>query len=303
MNKRSRPHRLKFAACAAFVLLAVGLLGGSSVNAQQSPFPGIQYTRGQDVSPTFEGWEKNPDGSFSMWFGYYNRNAEDDVDVPIGADNAFDLGNGDQGQPTHFYPGRHWFVFKVAVPKDWPVEKRLVWTLANKGRTNQSKGWLQPEWEVDKLLISANAVYDRFLMSLGRPVSDAIIAGNKPPVVSGTSSQTVTLATAATLKLTATDDGLPEPRAGDRDSSGQITGGIEGVRIRWILYRGPGKVRFDPDISSPVYGKPVTAETKATFSMPGTYRIRAIASDGALFSTYDIEVKVNPATSAETKAR
>ena len=68
--------------------------------------PGSRYARGQDVSPTFDGWERNPDGTFSMWFGYYNRNTEEEVDVPIGPENNFDLGNGDQGQPTHFYTGR-----------------------------------------------------------------------------------------------------------------------------------------------------------------------------------------------------
>lgn len=71
------------------------------------------------------------------------------------------------------------------------------------------------------------------------------------------------------------------------------------MRIRWILYRGPGKVQFDPDISPSVYGKPLTSETRVSFTVPGDYRIRAIASDGALFSTYDVEVKVNPITSAE----
>jgi hypothetical protein len=28
--------------------------------------------------------------------------------------------------------------------------------------------------------------------------------------------------------------------------------------------------------------------------MPGNYRLRAIASDGSLFSTFDVDVKVNP---------
>ena len=44
-------------------------------------------------------------------------------------------------------------------------------------------------------------------------------------------------------------------------------------------------VRFEP------------AQTKVTFSVPGNYRIRAIASDGALFSTSDVDVKVNPSSS------
>ena len=34
--------------------------------------------------------------------------------------------------------------------------------------------------------------------------------------------------------------------------------------------------------------------------MPGNYRIRAIATDGALFSIYDNDVTVNPGASAAT---
>ena len=29
----------------------------------------LSYSRGQNVSPAFEGWEKNDDGSFNMMFG------------------------------------------------------------------------------------------------------------------------------------------------------------------------------------------------------------------------------------------
>ena len=181
----------------------------------QSQFPGIRYTKGQDVSPTFNGWEKNPDGTFSMWFGYFNRNYDEEVDIPIGSDNHFDLGDGDQGQPTHFYTRARWWVFKVVVPKDWPRDKRLVWTLTNRGRTNVSKGWLEPEWEVDKLLISADAASDPFTGSLGRPMAESIIAGNQAPVIEGGSGgpvQTITLPTVAKLAVTVTDDGLPKLR-------------------------------------------------------------------------------------------
>ncbi len=272
---------------AAVILLG---LGAVCLHAQFS-FPGVRYNRGQDVSPTFDGWESNADGSFTLHFGYYNRNTEEAVDVPIGGDNSFDLGNGDQGQPTHFYPGRRWFVFKVVVPADWPRDKRAIWTLTNKGRTNVSKGWLQPEWEVDRLLISKNAISDPFLRtSNSNPTPD-----NMPPVVTGCSAQTVTLPASVTLTATATDDGLPKPGLGDRG------GKVEGVQIRWIHYRGPGPVRFDPEVSPAVYGKPLVAETKVSFRVSGDYRIRAIATDGAAFSTCDVDVKVkvNPGAAAE----
>src|SRR5690349_3712420 len=300
MKRSPSKHLYKVAAWTAFFLFAAGSV---RLHAQQSPFPGVPYNRGQDVSPTFDGWEKNPDGSFSMWFGYYNRNTDEFLDIPVGPDNSLDLGNGDQGQPTHFYPGRRWWVFKVVLPKDWPKDKRLVWTLKNRGRTNQSKAWLQPEWEADKLLISADAAADRFLMILGRPVSESIIAGNTAPVITGTPTQTVTLPAPATIKLTVTDDGLPKQRIGEKGSDGVVTRGVDGVKVRWILYRGRGNVQFDPEVTPAVYGKPLAAETKVTFSMPGDYWIRAIASDVALFSFYDINVKVNPSTSSEDKAR
>jgi hypothetical protein len=283
----------KFLVCATLLLANAGIL---SLYGQQPSFrfPGVRYPRGLDVSPTFDGWEKNADGTFSMWFGYINRNTEEEIDVPIGPENTVDSGNSDQGQPTHFYPGRRWWVFKVVVPKDWPVDKRLVWTLTNRGRTNQAKAWLLPEWEADKLLISADGASDRFLMVLGRPIAEAIHEGDVAPVITPISPQTVTLPATAKLNITVNDDGIPKPRAGDRTADGNIRGAVEGVRVRWILYRGPAKVKFEPEVSPAVYGKPLVSQTNVTFTMPGDYRIRAIASDGALFSTYEVDVKVNP---------
>ena len=48
----------------------------------------VQYARGQDVAPVFEGWERNPDGTFSMVFGYLNRNYEEELDIPVGPGNT-----------------------------------------------------------------------------------------------------------------------------------------------------------------------------------------------------------------------
>jgi hypothetical protein len=129
------------------------------------------------------------------------------------------------------------------------ADKRLVWTLTSKGRTDVSKGWLQPEWEIDKLLISKNAISDPFLRtSNSNPTPD-----NQAPVITGSSAQTVALPAPATLTATATDDGLPKPGPGDRG------GKVQGVQIRWILYRGPAPVQLDPDVSPAVYGKPLTS--------------------------------------------
>ena len=77
------------------------------------------YTSGQHVEPAFEGWKPNPDGSFSMMFGYMNENWEEEPDVDVGEGNFFSPGEADRGQPTHFLPRRNRFTFEVTVPSDW----------------------------------------------------------------------------------------------------------------------------------------------------------------------------------------
>ena len=74
---------------------------------------------GQTVTPAFEGWYRNADGTYSLSFGYYNRNSEEALDIPVGPNNYVVPGDQNQGQPTHFEPRRHWGVFAVTVPADF----------------------------------------------------------------------------------------------------------------------------------------------------------------------------------------
>jgi hypothetical protein len=269
----------KYIVAAASSALLLAGTGRAPVDAQGG------YARGQDISPTFDGWEQNPDGTYTLHFGYFNRNTEEELDVPVGPDNSVEPG-GDRGQPTHFYASRKWWVFKTVVPKDWPKEQRVVWTLTTYGKTSQAKGWLQPEWEVDRDLIAKNAARDPSLMTNGTNELDADHE-NRPPVMTGSGPQTVNVLDTLTLTVTATDEGRPKPVP---DPEGRLQ---QGVRIRWIVYRGAGKVRVEPDImNGRVYGKPATLETRVRFAAPGAYRLRAIASDGQAFSTYDVDVTV-----------
>jgi len=242
----------------------------------------VRYATGQNVAPAFEGWQQNPDGTYSFFFGYLNRNYEEQVDIPIGPNNIVEPG-GDRGQPTHFYLRRQRFVFKVTVPKDWDKQQRVVWTLTSHGRTELAKGWLQPEWELNDEVISENNG------------GGVLQAGNEPPSLTGSSAETITLPNTLTLTVSANDDGLPKPRP--RRNSNAATADAPprrepGVIIKWILYRGPGKVRFDPDTSPAEYGKPVTFTSKVSFIAPGTYLLQAIASDGQLTSTHNVTVTV-----------
>ena len=103
----------------------------------------IRYDRGQNVQPVFEGWERNSDGSFNLLFGYLNRNYEERPSIPVGAQNLFEPGEPDRGQPTHFYPRRQSFVFVVRVPADFG-DRDLVWTVTHNGRTDKAYGRCGP---------------------------------------------------------------------------------------------------------------------------------------------------------------
>jgi hypothetical protein len=210
----------------------------------------LRHWNGQGVAPVFEGFDVNPDGSFNMWFGYMNRNYEEELDIPIGPNNSFEPG-GDRGQPAHFQIRRHKDVFKVMVPKDFGDQK-LVWTLTAHGQTQQVTGTLAPVWMIDRLRTTRGGNSEK-------------IDSNTPPVVNAVVSATGPLA--ATLTVAATDDGLPM-RAGKS----------VGMTINWTKYRGPGAVTFQPAIAKIVDGRAVAA---ARFSEPGEYVLQAVVDDGS----------------------
>lgn len=261
------------------------LLAALSANAQ------VKYARGQNVAPIFEGWEHNADGTYSLVFGYLNRNYEEEIDVPIGPQNSFTLRGetfGDKGQPTHFYPRRQRFLFRVVVPADWNKEDKVVWTLTSHGRTDQARGWLQPEWELSP---------DVLVENMEGGVRDP---NNEPPNIQAHSDvSSVTVSKAATLTAVATDDGLPRPYRRNNSNAAATDSPRRpaGVDIKWIQYRGPGKVTFDPASSLVVHGESIHLTSTARFSAPGTYVLRAIAFDGQLFTTQDVTVTVNAETS------
>jgi hypothetical protein len=276
--------------------LAVVLIIAAATGARAQ----MRYARGQNVAPAFEGWERNADGTINMVFGYLNRNYEEEVDIPIGPNNRVDFGGDDRGQPTHFYPRRQRFVFRVVVPGDWDKNRKLQWTLTSRGRTDVAKGWLQPEWELNPGVISENA---------GGGVLEE---GNQPPSIKGSAAQTFTMGSPATLTVSATDDGLPKPvvrrtvnatpdAAAANADVNQRRRRAEGLRIRWIQYRGPGRATFDPANAPAVYGKPVDLTTKVSFSAPGAYLLRAIAGDGQLESIHEVSVTVNAGGSAQSR--
>src|SRR6266566_2444065 len=122
-------------ACAAGSALAGA--GQQGVGQTPSPLPLTQTVRerGSSVTPAFEGWYYEKDGSERLLVGYFNRNTKQEFDIPPGPENRIEPGGPDMGQPTHFSTGRQWGVFTIKLPRDFGQQK-LTWTIVTNGFTN-----------------------------------------------------------------------------------------------------------------------------------------------------------------------
>src|SRR5438477_3333202 len=218
--------------------------------AAPSQLVSLRHWSGQGVAPVYEGFDVNADGSFNLWFGYMNRNYEEEIDLAVGPDNTFEPG-GDRGQPTHFVPRRHKDGFKVTVPKEF-ADKTLTWKLNAHGQAQQVVATLKPVWQIDRLRTTRGGNSEK-------------VSSNLPPIVSvSTTNQT---ADSATLAVSATDDGLPARR-----------GAPVGMTVLWAKFRGPGAVTFSDSQAKLANGR---ATTTATFTEPGDYILQAVVDDGS----------------------
>ncbi|MEP6493362.1 MAG: hypothetical protein ABJF01_11835 [bacterium] len=250
--------------CAAFAVYAAG---HSNTAGAQLPLGPLKAS-GQTVTPAFEGWYKNPDGTYSISFGYYNRNSEEALEIPIGPDNHIEPGNENQGQPTHFEPRRHWGVFAVKVPADFG-DKKVVWTVRVRGQTWAIPGNLHPNWQIDALegeAGSGNTPPALKFEATGRE-------GSGPGgITAGPMSASV--GQAMPLNVWARDDGKAvNSIARDGRAGANVT-------LMWFKHQGPGDVVFNPQAPR-VNVADGLATTTATFSEPGDYILRLRANDAS----------------------
>jgi hypothetical protein len=260
------------------------------------------------MSPAYEGWERNADGSYNLIFGYLNRNFEEEIDVPVGPENNIEPGGPDLGQPTHFLPRRNFFVFKVHVPKDFG-DRELVWTLTSHGQTQRAYGTLKAGYFLDDGVIASNFGSNEHPnpFQKGEP--------NKPPVLTLESETTFIthVGQPITLVAVANDDGRPRardlPPSNPEIPTGNNNPSAQGLRVAWFVYRGAGSVTFDPS-QFKVYvdlrgGSPWAPGWRtppippgnrwivhATFNSAGNYVLRCLAHDGALQTYQDVNVTV-----------
>src|SRR5262249_6374875 len=131
-------------------------------------------------------------------------NYQEQPEITVGPDNFFSPGPQDQGQPTHFYPRRQQFMFKVRVPSDFG-KKELVWTITRNGRTERAYATLLMEEQLTDVVISENRA--------GLANDSVTAPPNKPPVISieGPATRQIGVGESLTLTASASDDGIPKP--------------------------------------------------------------------------------------------
>ena len=299
------------------IFTAALFLIGQTANAQ------LSYSSGQMVSPAYEGWQRNADGSYDLLFGYMNENWAEEINVPVGPENNISPGGPDRGQPTHLLPRRNRFVFRVRVPKDFG-EKELIWTLTTHGKTVKAYGTLRLDYEVDDMVFTSETG------AIGAGTSDPEIRGNKPPVLeaAGDSVRTVKVGQPLILSAHVTDDGVPKvrPRGAFAERGNApvkdirliapqqgTVGSATGLWVSAYLFRGAGRVHISPDQPkpwedtragansqwSPLWQAPPSPAggnwtATVTFDDPGVYVVRWHASDGALWADQNISVTVTP---------
>ena len=275
--------------------------GGIGQTPSSLPLTASVRERGSSVTPAFEGWYFDKDGSVRLLVGYFNRNTKQEFDIPVGPNNRIEPGGPDMGQPTHFGTGRGWGVFTIALPKDFGT-KKLTWTIVANGFTNAITLHTQADYVVE-------------------PFEDAANKNTPPKVKFKENGDTFTgapkgiaetyaamVGAPLAISVWATDEGpkinVPEPRGGGRgrgrggDAAAGGGRGAAGGRagaagaaipaefqpapplaLTWSKFRGPGDVKFDnvkPSIDRANGGK---STVNATFSAPGDYILRLEAND------------------------
>lgn len=290
---------------AAFALL---LATCERAGSQQLPLEPT-HNAGSSVTGAFEGWFPNPDGSYSILVGYFDRNLKESLDIPIGPNNDIEPGGPDHGQPTHFLPGRGWGLFTIDVPKEFG-DKSFTWALTVNGVTTSIPLNIAPLWRLAPFI---DATGD----------TPAYVGFNEGgPFVNGPVGQSESImATAGTplpLTVWVADDAKSPPLPSTPPAGGVRAEPRERqpVTVHLALFRGPtgGAVQFQEEtpkveklteLKSPppgtvFYGK---ATTTATFSEPGQYVLSIQAFDstgpgGAGFQCCWSNAKVSVSVSA-----
>jgi hypothetical protein len=273
-----------------FILVAWGATAGAAalhaqIDVDQWP-NSPQPSHGRQIVPFMEGWYDNGDGTYTISFGYLNRNANDPVDIPLGERNYIEPSKYDGVQPTHFMGSRQRGMFGITIPEA-ERDQDIWWHIVAEdgtdykvpGRTNA--GAYQLDW------------YPRPHGSLPPLVwfDNERDAKRGPEGIHASRTLTARVGQPVTIAVSTRDDS-------ERDRSDRRFEELPPVRVVFSKYSGPdGEVTFERHPSTPeptpgagrgfgrggppgpdqvmLDGVAGTARVNVTFSAPGEYVIQA----------------------------
>lgn len=289
-------------------------LGAVMAGAQQQPllpsYPKLAF--GASVSPAYDGWYDNADGTRTFMMGYYSRNWKDAIDVPIGPNNHFEPGEPDRGQPTHFLANRNFGMFTVTLPKG--SKEKLWWVLTVNGVTQRVPMSDTPDYNITPQHASEEDPHGKY-----NEPAELRFSENGPklkmPVASQANavSRVAVVGTPMTLEYWIDDDARYAS-----GSNAPISDKEPIVELVIDKYRGPGKVTVGEHTLTVLKGgkvdQPYSAKGSTTlgFSEPGEYQIHVTVTDlsgpgggstGCCWTTGLVKVSVKPAGAAPPTGR
>ena len=266
----------RFSAIGALALI-VGLWLPVPTAAQGVPL-GLTSGSGQGVTPAYEGWYPNPDGTFTISFGYFNRNTDQVLEIPLGENNSIEPAEFDGMQPTRFEPRRHWGVFGIVVPADFGQRATVTWTIKMGSHVYSIPAALKTDWKIDALEgEGANGNTPPRLSFVEGGPEGAAPLGIVGPTLSGAVGEPVEVI------VWSKDDAVSGAGLAAAFSGGRGRAPPR-VTLTWFKHQGPGQVTFSEESGRvPAEGGMMT--TTATFDTPGEYILRVRANDSSGVAT------------------
>lgn len=248
----------------AFLLwLLAAPASAQELSIYERPWTGsVIRPSGGPAVPIYDGWFQNDDGTYTLCFGYYSVNSEEDFTIPLGPDNYIEPAEYDGMQPDYFERiperpfayRRRYCAFSVRVPATFGPDDTVVWTLRRgRGEALSVPGRLG-DWYI-----------------LDEPSSPGM--GNTAPTLrfepngpegagrNGVFADPVRARVGEPLELSVSVDHSAEE-----------------LWVGWAKHQGPADVSFSEQ-NIMLDADTRVATTRATFSQPGEYLIRVQTID------------------------
>jgi hypothetical protein len=264
------PHRPTVAGAAFALVMWSASAGTSPLQAQIDPWQNApQPDTGRQVVPFMEGWYDNGDGTFTISFGYLNRNPNQVVEIPHGERNYIEPEQFNGLQPTTFHGSRDRGTFAVTIPASARDEDIWWYITPADGQTYKVPGrTTAPAYQLDWLPRPHGSVAPR--VWFGSESS----ARQGPEGVRASETLRASVGQPVTLTVNVDDPSVRDPN--DR----RFDEGVP-VRVSWFKYSGPpGEVMYERHPSSPEptaggTGSPPAADQVTLDGLRGTARVIA----------------------------